>query len=95
MSTMTPAELLTLWKQEEIAVEMTTGHLLQNLVKQQTTIESLTLLVGKLRTDMDKLLMLASTQDEIGHKSATVHCVTASRVMIGLFAPRRTSDGTD
>ena len=60
MSTITPAELLSLWKQEQIAVEMTTGHVLQNLVKQQTAIESLTALLGKLRADVDKIIVLTS-----------------------------------
>ena len=58
MSTITPAELLSLWKQEQIAVEMTTGHVLQNLVKQQSAIESLTALLGRLRVDVERLIAL-------------------------------------
>ncbi len=64
MSTMTPAELLNLWKQEQVTVEMTTGHLLQNLVKQQATLEALTGLLSKLRADVDRLLAVAGAQEQ-------------------------------
>jgi len=55
MSALTPAEILTLWKQEQVTVEMTIGHMVQNLVKQQTTIEALILALGRLRADLDRL----------------------------------------
>ena len=64
MSTMTPAELLNLWKQEQVTVEMATGHLLQNLVKQQATLESLSGLLSKLRADVDRLLVVAGAQEQ-------------------------------
>ncbi|MFN8489194.1 MAG: hypothetical protein U0350_16525 [Caldilineaceae bacterium] len=71
MSTMTPAELLNLWKQEQVTVEMTTGHTLQNLVKQQAAIESLTVLLGKLRADVDQLIAAAGAQEQQRMQKAT------------------------
>ena len=47
---------------------MATGHLLQNLVKQQTAIESLTVLMGKLRADVDKLIDLTSANANLPGK---------------------------
>ena len=38
MSTLTPTELLNLWKQEQMTIEMSIGHILQNLVKQLSLI---------------------------------------------------------
>lgn len=32
MATYSPEDLLKLWKQQELPMEMTTGHILQNLV---------------------------------------------------------------
>ena len=55
MGALTPTELLTLWKQEQVTVEMSIGHIVQNLVKQQTTIEALISALGKMRTDLDRL----------------------------------------
>lgn len=53
MSTITPQELLKQWKLEQIPVEMAMGHVLQNLVQQQTLIDALTLAVNKLRLQLD------------------------------------------
>lgn len=53
MSTITPQELLKRWKLEQIPVEMAMGHVLQNLVQQQTLIDSLTLALNKLRLQLD------------------------------------------
>ena len=55
MGALTPTELLTLWKQEQVTVEMSIGHMVQNLVKQQTTIDALTSALGKMRADLDRL----------------------------------------
>ena len=55
MGALTPTELLTLWKQEQVTVEMSIGHIVQNLVKQQTTIEALISALGKMRVDLDRL----------------------------------------
>jgi hypothetical protein len=55
MSTMTPTELFNLWKQDQLTVEMSIGHILQNLVKQQTVLESLLATQGKPRTDVNNL----------------------------------------
>lgn len=40
MSTYSPQELLKLWKQQELPVEMTTGHILQNLVFMQDALDA-------------------------------------------------------
>ena len=55
MGALTPTELFTLWKQEQVTVEMSIGHMVQNLVKQQTTIEALVSSLGKMRVDLDRL----------------------------------------
>ncbi len=55
MGALTPTELFTLWKQEQVTVEMSIGHMLQNLVKQQTTIEALVSALGKMCVDLDRL----------------------------------------
>ncbi len=68
MGAMTPAKLLALWKQEQIPVEMTTGHVLQNLVKQQTAIDSLTVTLGKLRADVDRLITLLGANPNLPGK---------------------------
>jgi len=68
MGALTPTELLTAWKQDEVTVEMTLGHLVQNLVKQQTAIAALTPLLGKLRADVDRLLVLTTPQTTAGGK---------------------------
>ena len=49
MSTVTPQELLKAWKREEMTVEMTLGHVVQNLVKLHTAFVDL-------RTDVDCLI---------------------------------------
>ena len=56
MSTITPTELLNLWKQEQITAEMSIGHILQNLVKQQIALEALLATHGISRTDMYSLI---------------------------------------
>lgn len=58
MGALTPTELLTLWKQKEVTIEMSVGHLIQNLVKQQTAIEALTTLLAQQRVDVERLLVL-------------------------------------
>ena len=40
MATHSPQELLKLWKQQELPVEMTTGHILQNLVTMQDALDA-------------------------------------------------------
>ncbi|CAN5826148.1 hypothetical protein BH10CHL1_BH10CHL1_46540 [soil metagenome] len=62
MSTITPIELLNLWKQEQITVEMSIGHILQNLVKQQIALEALLATHGKPRSDMPTLLITTETK---------------------------------
>jgi len=49
MSTVTPTELLKLWKLENMQPEMAVGHILQNLVKLQT-------ILVDLRADIDRLI---------------------------------------
>ncbi len=56
MSTVSPAELWKTWKLDSIPVETAMGHVLQNLVKQQIAIETLTQSLSSQRVDMDRLI---------------------------------------
>lgn len=56
MSTVTPEELLRLWKLENIPLEMAMGHVLQNLVKQQKAQDALNQMIANLRADVDRLI---------------------------------------
>lgn len=64
MGALTPTELLTLWKQEQVTVEMTIGHLVQNLVKQQTTLDALVTALGRLRVDVDRVTASTNTKPD-------------------------------
>ena len=57
MATYTPAELLQLWKLEQIPLEMTTGHLLQYLVKLHSELEIQRTVAANLRADVDRLIV--------------------------------------
>jgi hypothetical protein len=56
MSTVTPEDLFKQWKLENIPLEMAMGHVLQNLVKQQTAQETLNQAIYTLRADVDRLI---------------------------------------
>jgi len=56
MGTVTPEELLQLWKLEKMPVEMAIGHIVQNLVKIHTAIEMLDTSLYQLRADVDGLI---------------------------------------
>jgi hypothetical protein len=56
MSTVSPAELWKAWKLDNMPVETAMGQVLQNLVKQQTAIETLTQALSNQRADMDRLI---------------------------------------
>ena len=62
MGTITPEELLKLWKLEKMPVEMAIGHILQNLVNMRTTIESTDTTLYKLRADVDGLMAHTGTR---------------------------------
>ncbi len=70
MGALTPTELLTLWKQKEVTIEMSVGHLIQNLVKQQTAIEALTTLLAQQRVDVERLLVLTRSPANTERKSS-------------------------
>ena len=55
MATLPPKELLALWKREQLSVEMATGHMLQQLVAQQSTNEALKQAVGLLQAQINNL----------------------------------------
>lgn len=55
MATVTPDELLRLWRQESITSEMAIGHLIQHLVKQQTAIAAMQSILSTLRVDVDRM----------------------------------------
>ena len=56
MSTMPPDELLKLWTLEKLPLEMAMGHVLQNLVKIQASLEALRTSSRKLQGNVDGLL---------------------------------------
>jgi hypothetical protein len=55
MGTVKPSELLNLWAQEKISVEMAIGHILQNLIIQGSTVETLNLTLYQLKADVDEI----------------------------------------
>lgn len=70
MGTMPPKELLTLWTREDMTVEMAIGHILQNLTKLQTTVE----------TNHFKLHQLQSTFERaIGKNTVTQEAAEGDR----------------
>jgi len=56
VGTMPPAELLKLWTLNEIPVETTLGHVLQNLVKLHSDLKVHNLTLYQLRADVDRLI---------------------------------------
>ena len=56
MGTITPDELLKLWKLEKMTVEMAIGHILQNLIKVHAATETLDASLYGLRGDVDALM---------------------------------------
>jgi len=69
MSTVTPEELLKQWKLESIPLEMAMGHVLQNLVKQQTAQEALNLALLNLCADVDRLIAHTGLTPNAGSRS--------------------------
>ncbi len=55
MATISPEELLRLWSAEKLTSEMAIGHILQNLVLQQSSIGNLQASVANLRAEIQKL----------------------------------------
>jgi len=55
MATINPEELLRLWSAEKLTSEMAIGHLLQNLVLQQSSIGNLQASIASLRAEVQKL----------------------------------------
>lgn len=65
MATLTPQELLTLWiREEELTPEMAIGHILQNLVEMQHTLEAMTVTLYNLRSDLDSLIAFTGMKPE-------------------------------
>jgi hypothetical protein len=54
MATMPPDELLRLWSRESLTSEMAIGHLIQNLVQQQTTLAAMQASLTALRKDIER-----------------------------------------
>ncbi len=55
MSTMPPDELLKLWTLDKLPLEMAMGHVLQNLVKVQASLETLKTSSHKLQGNVERL----------------------------------------
>lgn len=62
MGTMSPDELLSLWKLEKMPVEMAMGHVLQNLVEVYVDIKALDASLYKLQGDVDGLIARTGTK---------------------------------
>lgn len=69
MSTVTPEELLKLWKLERVTVEMAIGHIIQNLVKLHTSDENLETSLYKLRGNVDDLIAHTGIEPRSSTKS--------------------------
>jgi hypothetical protein len=57
MGTVSPEELLDLWKLEKMPLEMAMGHVLQNLVNLNALINTTDTAFYKLRADVDDLVV--------------------------------------
>ncbi len=68
---MTPAELLKLWTRDNIPPEMAVGHVVQNLVKYQTTLETLRQALSALRVGVDRLLAQSGVSASERSKKST------------------------
>jgi predicted RNA-binding protein (virulence factor B family) len=55
MSAYEPEKLWSLWKREQITIEMVTGHVLQNLVLHHQEVRKLTLTLDKLSKQVNTL----------------------------------------
>ena len=62
MGTVTPAELLRLYTLEKITIEMSIGHILQNLVILHKALES----VAQLERDVERLVAFTGMDAEGG-----------------------------
>ncbi len=67
MGTMPPEELLRQWEREGITADMAIGHLIQNMVKQQTAIGAINLTLYNLRDMVGRLV--AHTGMKLNSKS--------------------------
>jgi len=56
MATLPPNELLSLWKLEQMPIEMSIGHVLQNLVKLHSDLDAHHSALYHLRADVDRLI---------------------------------------
>ncbi len=56
MGTMPPEGLLRQWEREGITADMAIGHLIQNMVKQQTAIDTINLTLFNLRGTVGSLV---------------------------------------
>lgn len=54
MATVSPDELLRLWSREELTSDMAIGHVLQNMVQQQTILFGLQSTIATLRADIER-----------------------------------------
>ena len=56
MATLPPDDLLKLWKLEQLPLEMSMGHVLQNLVNLHTDFAAQHATLASLRADVDRLM---------------------------------------
>lgn len=55
METKRPEELIKLWLHEDMTIETTIGHILQNLAKLHIALEAHTVTLYHIRSDLDSL----------------------------------------
>lgn len=74
MSTISPKELLKLWRLEKLTSEMAIGHIIQNLVNIQKAIDLTNTDIFTLRADVDDLAKHArinlASKDKKQHRKA-------------------------
>jgi hypothetical protein len=66
MSTITAAELLTLWQSEQLTIEKAIKLLIENQAKHETAIIALNVSWAKLRGDVDRLTVHTGMSPEEG-----------------------------
>ena len=75
MGTVSPTELLRLWKLEQVTLEMAIGYLIQNQVKLDRAIQAANISRSGLRTDVDGLIAHTKTdQKSQGRKKPPKNC---------------------
>jgi hypothetical protein len=60
----TPAKVLALWQKGEISVDTTLTYMLQNQIRQETTLIAANISWAKVRADLDRLIGQSGLEPE-------------------------------